>query len=291
MPNFEPILDPPFLFLFVGLLSLSVGSFLNVVAYRLPVMMERDWRGQCREIMGLEATKEPGEVEGFNLMIPASRCPHCGHGIRWWENIPLLGYLLLRGRCSSCRKPISPRYPLVEASTALLSILVVWQLGPTPQAAALLPLTWALIALTLIDLDRQLLPDIITLPFLWLGLLLGLPAVFIDAEDAILGAAVGYLSLWGFYWLFKLLTGKEGMGYGDFKLLALFGAWAGWQKVLLTLVLSSLIGALIGIALILFLGHDRRRPIPFGPYLAIAGWVGLLWGDGIVRAYLVYSGL
>ncbi|MBU0500629.1 MAG: A24 family peptidase [Gammaproteobacteria bacterium] len=290
MPNLEPLLAPPFLFLLVGLVGLCVGSFLNVVAHRLPIMLERDWRGQCREILGLEGSlDEPAAA--FNLMSPASRCPHCGHGIRWWENIPLLSYMILRGRCSGCSKPISLRYPLVEAVTALLSLIVVWQLGPTPQAAALLPLTWALIALTLIDLDQQLLPDSITLPFLWLGLLLGLPAVFIDAGQAILGAAVGYLSLWGFYWLFKLITGKEGMGYGDFKLLALFGAWAGWQKVFLALILSSLVGALIGIALILLMGHDKRKPIPFGPYLAIAGWISLLWGDGIVRSYLAFSGL
>ncbi|OGT91493.1 MAG: methyltransferase [Gammaproteobacteria bacterium RIFOXYA12_FULL_61_12] len=284
-------IPPPFLFILVGLLGLSVGSFLNVVVYRLPVMMERDWRCQCREIMGLEEENGSAPAQPFNLMTPASTCPHCGHAIRWWENIPLLGFLLLRGRCSGCRKPISPRYPIVEAITAILSLMVVWQLGPTLQAAALLPLTWALIALTLIDIDHQLLPDSITQPFLWLGLLLGIPAIFISAEQAILGATIGYLSLWSFYWLFKLVTGKEGMGYGDFKLLTLFGAWAGWQKVFTIILLSSLVGAFIGIALIVFKGHDKRKPIPFGPYLAIAGWIALLWGDRIIGAYFALSGL
>lgn len=279
---------PALLYLGAGMLGLMVGSFLNVVIHRLPLMMERDWRHQCRELLQLQpAPPEPR----LNLILPPSHCPHCQQPIRWWHNIPVLSYLLLRGRCAQCRQAISPRYPLVEALSGLLSVIVVWQLGATPQAAALLPLTWALLALSLIDLDHQLLPDAITLPFLWLGLLLAIPDLFVTTEQAILGVCLGYLSLWAFYWLFKLITGKEGMGYGDFKLLALFGAWAGWDKVLLIILLSSVVGALVGLAMILFLGHDRRVPIPFGPYLAIAGWVGLLWGDQITGAYLRFAGI
>ncbi|QFY90090.1 prepilin peptidase [Magnetovirga frankeli] len=280
--------EPWLLYLLTGLLALLVGSFLNVVIHRLPQMMEQDWKGQCRELLELPAEADPPR---YNLLVPGSRCPHCNHAIRWWENIPLLGWLLLRGRCSACAKPIGLRYPLVEGLSALLSLVVVWQLGPTLQAAALLLLTWALIAMSLIDIDHQLLPDSLTQPFIWLGLLLAIPGLFIGAEQAILGAAVGYLSLWSFYWLFKLLTGKEGMGYGDFKLLALFGAWAGWADVFLIILLSSVVGAAFGIGLILLRGHDRRTPIPFGPYLAIAGWVTLLWGDEITRNYLQFAGL
>jgi leader peptidase (prepilin peptidase)/N-methyltransferase len=280
--------EPWLLYLLTGLFSLLVGSFLNVVIHRLPQMMEQDWRGQCRELLNLPAE---AEMPRFNLLTPASRCPHCNHAIRWWENIPLLSYALLHGRCSACQQAISLRYPLVEGLTALLSLAVVWQLGPTLQAAALLLLTWALIAMSLIDIDHQLLPDSLTLPFMWLGLLLAIPGLFIGAEQAIIGAAVGYLSLWSFYWLFKLLTGKEGMGYGDFKLLALFGAWAGWADVFLIILLSSVVGAAFGIGLILLRGHDRQTPIPFGPYLAIAGWVALLWGDSITRHYLQFAGL
>ncbi|MEO5343959.1 MAG: A24 family peptidase, partial [Gammaproteobacteria bacterium SHHR-1] len=232
--------EPWLLYLLTGLLALLVGSFLNVVIHRLPQMMEQDWKGQCRELLELPAEADPPR---YNLLVPRSRCPHCNHAIRWWENIPLLGWLLLRGRCSACAKPIGLRYPLVEGLSALLSLVVVWQLGPTLQAAALLLLTWALIAMSLIDIDHQLLPDSLTQPFIWLGLLLAIPGLFIGAEQAILGAAVGYLSLWSFYWLFKLLTGKEGMGYGDFKLLALFGAWAGWADVFLIILLSSVVGA------------------------------------------------
>lgn len=265
-----------------------VGSFLNVVIHRLPQMMEADWKAQCRDLLALPSEEAK---PAYNLIKPGSSCPHCDHGIRWWENIPLLSYLLLRGRCSSCHRPISLRYPLVEALTALLSMVVVWQLGPTVQAAALVLLTWALIAMSLIDFDHQLLPDSLTLPFMWLGLLLSIPALFLSAEQAIIGAAVGYLSLWSFYWLFKLLTGKEGMGYGDFKLLALFGAWAGWTDVFLIILLSSVVGATFGLGLILFRGHDRSIPIPFGPYLAIAGWATLLWGDQITSGYLHFAGI
>ncbi|MBF0256005.1 MAG: prepilin peptidase, partial [Gammaproteobacteria bacterium] len=203
----------------------------------------------------------------------------------------VISYLLLKGRCSSCHAPISLRYPLVELLTVILSLIVLWQLGPTLQALALMVLTWALIALSLIDIDHQLLPDSLTLPFMWLGLILSIPALFVSADQAIIGAAVGYLSLWSFYWLFKLLTGKEGMGYGDFKLLALFGAWAGWADVFLIILMSSVVGAVFGLGMVLLRGHDRRVPIPFGPYLAIAGWISLLWGDQITSRYLQFAGL
>jgi leader peptidase (prepilin peptidase)/N-methyltransferase len=285
----EHLTENPLLFyLLVGLLSLMVGSFLNVVIHRLPQMMAQDWKSQCRELLELP----PADAEpAYNLITPRSCCPHCQQLIRWWENIPLLSYLRLRGRCAHCQNPISLRYPLVELTTMLLSLVVAWQLGAGLQAIFLILLTWALVALSLIDLDHQLLPDSITLPFLWLGLLLGIPGIFLSAEQALIGAATGYLSLWSFYWLFKLLTGKEGMGYGDFKLLALFGAWAGWSDVFVIILLSSMVGAIAGVGLILFKGHDRRVPIPFGPYIALAGWITLLWGDQITGRYLQFAGL
>ncbi len=272
-----------------ALLGLAVGSFLNVVAHRLPVMLQRDWQGQCRELLQLPPEQEPAEL--FNLSRPRSRCPHCNHKITVLENIPVLSYLFLRGRCSECNSTISVRYPIVEALTALLSVIVAWHFGPTWQAAAALLLTWILIALSLIDIDHQLLPDNIVLPAIWIGLLLSLFAIFTDPKSAILGAAGGYLSLWTIFKLFKLATGKEGMGYGDFKLLALFGAWQGWQFLLQIILLSSLVGALFGIGMILFRGRDRTLPIPFGPYLAAAGWISLLWGEQINQAYLQWAGL
>ncbi len=267
-----------------SLLGLIVGSFLNVVIHRLPEMMMREWRLQCHELQG--GTPDETDREPFNLSTPRSRCPACGHLITPRENIPLLSYLLLKGRCAGCGKPISLRYPLVETLTALLSALVVWHFGFDWQAAAALLLTWALIPLIFIDLDHQLLPDDITLPLLWLGLGLSLFGIFTDPRSAILGAMAGYLSLWSVYILFKVVTGKEGMGYGDFKLLALFGAWLGWQAIPLIIILSSLTGAVVGITLILLRRHDRGTPIPFGPYLATAGWIALMWGEPITRAYL-----
>ena len=278
--------------LFCTLLGLSLGSFINVVAYRLPVMMERDWRRQCQEILQPEtAETEAADEETFNLSRPRSRCPKCGHGITALENIPLLSYLLLRGRCSACGEAISPRYPIVEAVTGILSLVVAWRFGVSWQTVAALPLTWALIALSLIDFDHKLLPDNIVLPFVWLGLLLSLGGVFAASDAAIVGAVAGYLALWSVFQVFKLITGKEGMGYGDFKLLALFGAWLGWQYLIQIILLSSLVGALVGIAMILFLGRDRSIPIPFGPYLAAAGWISLLWGETINRLYLNWAGL
>ncbi len=269
-------------------LGLLVGSFLNVVILRLPVMMERDWQAQAREFLDLEP---PEQQAPLSLARPASRCPQCGHAIRWYENIPLFSYLWLRGRCSACAAAIGLRYPLVELLTAVLSAVVAWHFGFGWQAGAALLLTWALIALSVIDVDHQLLPDGITLPFLWLGLLLSLFPLFADTRDSLIGAIAGYLSLWTVYQLFRLLTGKEGMGFGDFKLLALLGAWLGWQALPMIVLLSSAVGAVLGGTLLLVQGRDRNTTIPFGPYLAIAGWIALLWGDPLSRAYLRWSGL
>ncbi|MCC6303000.1 MAG: prepilin peptidase [Gammaproteobacteria bacterium] len=285
--------NPVAFVLIVGLFSLMIGSFLNVVILRLPVMMERQWRAQCAE--SLEETRTPTEAPGepgrFNLATPRSRCPHCGHAITALENVPILSYLMLRGRCSGCGAHISARYPLIEAATAVLSMVVAWKFGVSWETAGALALTWALIALSVIDFDRQLLPDAITLPFLWLGLGLSLFGLFADSRAAIVGALAGYLSLWAVYWLFKLLTGKEGMGYGDFKLLAMLGAWLGWTYLLPIVLLSSLVGAVVGITLVLVRGRDRNIPIPFGPYLATAGWIALLWGREIIDAYWGWMGV
>ncbi len=271
------------------LIGLLVGSFLNVVIYRLPKMMENEWRSQCISL--LEPEKEQAAAPPFNLATPASRCPHCDHRIRPWENIPLLSYLLLRGRCSSCKSPISMRYPIIELVCGLLTAVVAWHFGFGWQALAAMVFSWSLIALTMIDFDHQLLPDNITLPLLWLGLLLSINELFVDSHTSLIGAAAGYLALWSVYWLFKLLTGKEGMGYGDFKLLALLGAWMGWQMLPVIILLSSVVGAVVGIILILSRGRDRNIPIPFGPYLAAAGWLALIWGAEINQTYLEFSGL
>jgi len=276
----------------VALLGLSVGSFLNVVIYRLPEMMQREWRAHCAELVAGEGGADDtpaAEQERFNLSTPRSRCPHCGHRIGALENIPIVSYLWLRGRCAGCGAAISMRYPIIEAATALLSVVVAWHFGFGWQALAALVLTWALVALTMIDFDHQLLPDSITQPLLWLGLLFSLWGLGVDITSAVIGAVAGYLSLWSVYWAFKLITGKEGMGYGDFKLLAVLGAWMGWQMLPVIILLSSLVGAVVGIGLILLRGRDRSIPIPFGPYLAAAGWIALLWGQDITQAYLRYS--
>jgi leader peptidase (prepilin peptidase)/N-methyltransferase len=265
-----------------------LGSFLNVVIHRLPIMLERSWRRECRAFLELEPGEEPDEA--YNLVVPRSRCPHCRKLIAAWENIPVLSYLLLRGRCSGCEAKISARYPAVELLTAAVSVAVAWRFGCSGQALAALALSGSLIALSFIDLDRQLLPDVITLPALWAGLLLSLFGVFADSAASILGAVFGYLSLWTVYHLFKLATGKEGMGHGDFKLLALLGAWLGWDFLPTVILLSSVAGAAIGLAMIVVLRHDRRVPIPFGPYLAIAGWIALLWGHDLNAAYLGLAG-
>lgn len=267
-------------------LGLLVGSFLNVVIYRLPIMMQREWQCQAREFLEL-----PGEPDGtmFNLFLPHSRCPHCDHRIRAWENIPLLSWLALRGKCSACKAPISSRYPLVELACGLLSGYVAWHFGFTWQAGAMLLLTWGLLAMSMIDVDHQLLPDSLVLPLLWLGLIVNSFGLFASLPDALWGAVAGYLSLWLVYWLFKLVTGKEGMGYGDFKLLAMLGAWGGWQVLPLTILLSSVVGAVLGTIMLRMRKAESGTPIPFGPYLAVAGWVALLWGEQITASYLQFA--
>ena len=271
-------------FSLVFLFSLMIGSFLNVVIHRLPIMLEREWQAEYLSYFNPETQLQ--QEERYNLMVPRSACPHCGHAITAMENIPLLSWLWLKGRCRECQAPISARYPLVELLTALLSLVVAATFPPGWALLAALLLTWVLVALTFIDLDKMLLPDQLTLPLLWGGLLFNLTGGFVPLADAVIGAMAGYLVLWSLYWAFKLLTGKEGMGYGDFKLLAALGAWLGWQALPIVLLLSSLVGAIIGISLILLRNHHQGKPIPFGPYLAIAGWIALLWGDTITRWYL-----
>ncbi len=287
MPDFL-LAHPGWFLTWIGLLGLAVGSFLNVVIHRLPRMLERDWRTECREYLGLdpETASEP-----LSLSKPRSRCPSCGHAIAAWQNIPIVSWLLLRGRCAHCETPISARYPLVELATALLSLGVAWHFGPSWQTAAGLVFTWVLVALAMIDYDTQLLPDQLTLPFLWLGLFVNLFAIFTDLRSAVIGAIAGYLVLWLVFQAFRLVTGKQGMGFGDFKLLALFGAWLGWQMLPQILLIASLVGAVTGLSLIALRRHERGKPIPFGPYLAIAGWIALLWGPAINHAYLRFSGL
>lgn len=265
------------------LIGLFVGSFLNVVIYRLPKMMERDWANQCAESRGEAAPF----VETFNLAFPASRCPACAQPIKAWQNIPVLSYfVLLRGKCAHCAALIPLRYPLVELTSGLLTGFAVWQFGASWLAVGAAILIWALLALTFIDFDTQLLPDSITLPLLWAGLLFNLSNSFASLEQAVIGAAAGYLVLWAIFWLFKILTGKEGMGYGDFKLLAALGAWLGWTMLPAIILLSSLVGAAVGILLILLARHGRNVPIPFGPYLAAAGVIALFWGEAINASYL-----
>jgi leader peptidase (prepilin peptidase) / N-methyltransferase len=276
-------------FTLLTLLGLLIGSFLNVVIHRLPIMMERSWQQEYRDYFD-ETSSEMNQAAAaevrFNLMVPRSACPHCGHAITALENIPILSWLLLRGRCRGCQTPISPRYPLVELCTGLATLAIAWHFQPGWTLVGALVLSWTLIALTCIDLDKMLLPDQLTLPLLWLGLVLNIGEHFVSLPDAVIGAACGYLVLWTLYWAFKLLTGKEGMGYGDFKLLAALGAWMGWQSLPLILILSSLVGAIVGITLLLLRRHQQGNPIPFGPYLAMAGWIALLWGHEITQWYL-----
>jgi len=286
------VAEPLVAALFALVISLLVGSFLNVVILRLPVMMQREWDAmlQADAVPGEDAVADEASVptpeERFNLMVPRSRCGGCGHLIQCYENIPVISWLFLRGRCSECGTRISVRYPLVELLSGLMGGWLIWQFGLTSEGVALVVLSWALIALTFIDLDHQLLPDSITLPLLWLGLLLNTQGVFTSLESAVFGAAAGYLILWAVYWLFKLVTGKEGMGYGDFKLLAAIGAWGGVQVLPLVVLLSSVVGVVLALGLIALRRHSAQNPLPFGPYLAIAGWIALVWGDQIISAYL-----
>jgi len=284
--------------LFVGiafLLALLIGSFLNVVIYRLPIMMEREWRAQCEEIAETPAVELP--TGRFDLVAPRSRCPACGHAITAMQNIPVISYLVLGGKCSNCQVPISRRYPIIELLTAVLTGVVAWRFGFGWEAAAAILMTWALLTVSVIDIDHQIIPDSVSLPLIWAGLFLslfhetaGAEILFVDARTAIAGGLAGYLSLWSIYHLFRLLTGKEGMGYGDFKLLAALGAWLGWQMLPLIILLSAAVGAVAGISLIVFKRHDRGVPIPFGPYLAAAGWIAMLWGPQIMASYLDYMG-
>jgi leader peptidase (prepilin peptidase) / N-methyltransferase len=289
--------EPLWLIGSVFMLSLLIGSFLNVVIHRLPIMMEREWRQQAEEIIkqaDVELKTEPQSgdsptPEKYNLVVPRSACPSCGAQITALQNVPVVSWLLLRGRCANCAAPISKRYPLVELATALFSAVVAWRFGFTPQMGAALVMTWMLVAMSMIDVDHQLLPDDMTLPLMWLGLFLSLfnsTVLPIKPTDAIIGAIAGYLSLWLVFHAFKALTGKEGMGYGDFKLLAALGAWLGWQQLPLIILLSACVGAVVGITLVVVRGRDRNLPIPFGPYLAAAGWIAMLWGDQIVATYL-----
>ncbi len=288
----------------VAFLALVVGSFLNVVIHRLPIMMERSWQHSLAEFelqqrleargvdlndaQAVEAAMEnetAPQQEKFNLSVPRSRCPNCGNLITWWQNIPVISYLLLLGRCGGCKTPISMRYPAIEVVTVLLSLIIAWHFGPSPQAVVGILFTWALISLTMIDFDHQLLPDSITLPLMWFGLIINLGNVFTDIQSAVIGAALGYLILWVIYHLFRIITGKHGMGYGDFKLLAAIGALLGWQALPMVILLSSLVGAVVGLSLIAIAGRDKNIPIPFGPYLAAAGWIAMVWGEPITKAY------
>lgn len=273
--------SPSFLITFIAIIGLMVGSFLNVVIYRLPKMMERSWRQQCAELRG-----EPVEVQPvFNIATPRSVCPHCQHRITFWENIPVLSYLFLRARCSECHARISLRYPLIETFTAMTSGFVAWQFGFGWVLPAALIFVWALIALAVIDIDTQLLPDDITLPLMWLGILINMHGVFTDLQSAVIGAVAGYLSLWTVYWCFRLITGKEGMGYGDFKLLAAIGAWLGWSILPLVILCSSLVGAVVGVGMIIAARLNKGIMIPFGPYLAGGALIALFWGQEINHAY------
>ena len=279
----------------VAFVSLMVGSFLNVVIHRVPIMMERGWRDGVVDYLADQqvATDSPPTVEfrtdlpaePFNIAVPRSRCPKCDHAIKSSENIPVISYLLLGGKCANCKSAISVRYPIVEFATMVLSLIVAWQLGPGPQALLGIVVTWFLVAMSMIDIDHQLLPDSMTLPLMWIGLIASLVPVFADVQSAVVGAALGYMVLWSIYQLFKLITGKEGMGYGDFKLLAALGALLGWQALPIIILLSSLVGALVGVSLIVLTRRDKNIPIPFGPYLAAAGWLAMLWGESLTTWY------
>lgn len=285
---FEALQALPFAFVLLAtfVLGLLVGSFLNVVILRVPLRLMQEWRQQCRELLTLEGTDQDASPAP-GLVRPRSRCPKCGTEIAWYDNIPIVSWLVLRAQCRQCGARISTRYALVELATGLLSVWVVWHFGPGPEGLAALILLWALIAATGIDFDHQLLPDQITLPLLWLGLLVNLQwALFTDLESAVIGAIAGYLVLWGVFHAFRLLTGKEGMGYGDFKLLAALGAWMGWQVLPVIIVLASLVGAIVGILMMIIARRGKDIPIAFGPYLAAAGFIALLYGEALVGFWL-----
>jgi len=287
MEMLQPLESTPALFYTtVVLFGLVIGSFLNVVIHRVPIILKNNWSRQCRELLEPDHEDDDAAIQPFNLLRPASHCPVCVHRIRAIENIPVASYIVLRGRCAACHTRIPPRYPVIELATAILSVFTAMHFGYTPQTAAALAFTWMIIPLCVIDFDEQLLPDCITLPLLWAGLALSLANIFIDSRESIIGALSGYLCLWVVYHLFKLATGREGMGYGDFKLLAAIGAWVGWQALPVVILFSSVVGAMTGILLIAIKGHQRSQPIPFGPFLACAGWITLLWGQNILDLYL-----
>lgn len=287
MPS-DLLTEHPFVsYTLITVVSLMLGSFFNVVIYRLPKMMEAQWRRDCSELSG----EEPNEDDNFNLALPHSHCPKCQAPVKAWQNIPVVSYILLRGRCASCRAPIGLRYPVIEAATAVLAVLAFAVFGLSAHGAAIAVFCWLLLIMTVIDIDHQLLPDSLTLPLLWLGLAFHSVTATIPLTDAVWGAMAGYLSLWSVYWLFKLLTGKEGMGYGDFKLLAALGAWMGWQVLPLIIILSSLVGAVLGGLALALSGQGRSTPMPFGPYLAGAGLIAMFWGDTLLNAYLQFAGL
>ena len=270
----------------VGLFSLLVGSFLNVVIYRLPIILERQWKYECMQLVS--HTTAPLDETAFNLVVPRSQCPSCGHAISAWENIPILSYLVLKGRCISCKTPISIQYPIIEAITAVLGILAAWKFGYSVQLLVFLPFTWVLVALFMIDAKTMLLPDHLTLPLLWAGLMVNYYGVFTDLHSSVMGASVGYLSVWSIFWVFKLLTGKEGMGYGDFKLLAALGAWGGWAILPLVIFGASAFGAIFGLAWMALTRQQASTPLPFGPWLVVACWVALFWQPAITQFTLGY---
>ena len=276
----------------VGLFSLLVGSFLNAAIYRIPIMLQQGWREECEELFGGDHT-DPNHDSSkkFNLFVPRSQCPHCGHMITAIENIPVLSYLFLRGKCSSCKTGISIQYPIVELATAAISVFVAWKVGFGWQALAALIFTWTLITLSLIDAKTMLLPDNLTIPLMWLGIAVNFQAIFVDLKSSILGAMIGYLSLWSLFHLFKLITGKEGMGYGDFKILAAIGAWAGWQVLPFTIFAASMVGAIVGILMMVLQGKKESQPIPFGPWLALAGFIAFIWREPIINSMASYFGL
>ncbi|HSD54932.1 MAG TPA: A24 family peptidase [Burkholderiales bacterium] len=278
----EFVASPAIFTPFAAVFGLAIGSFLNVVIHRLPKMMERDWHAQCAELRG----EPPAAHARYNLATPRSSCPACGHCITVLENVPVVSYLWLRGKCSACRAKIGVRYPVVEAVTAALTAYSAWRFGFGWQAFGAMLFVWCMVALTFIDVDTQLLPDAITLPLLWAGLVINLRGTFVDLAGAVIGAVAGYLVLWSVYWAFKLATGKEGMGFGDFKLLAAIGAWLGWKMLPLVILASSFVGAVVGIALMILARRGRDVPIPFGPYLAGAGLIALFWGGPLVDRYL-----
>ncbi len=280
--------NPAIYIVCASILGLLVGSFINVVIHRLPIMMERRWRHECAEMLG--SADAPAEAR-FDLVAPRSHCPHCGHAISAWENIPLLSYVLLKGRCHGCGAHISLRYPVVELISGLMTATAAWYFGFTWGAAGAMLFGWSVLALTGIDIDQQLLPDDITLPLLWLGLIFNLHATFVDLHSAVLGAVWGYMSLWIIFQVFRKLTGKEGMGFGDFKILAAIGAWLGWQLLPLVVILAAGVGAIVGLSMIVMRRAETQTALPFGPYLAAAGWIALFWGHDIMHAYMTFSGM